>query len=78
MEEEIGCRVIIQEVLDIQFEYIHINKFISNTVNSCRCTFCQLYICIHKRRIYCYKSFKFCVNKLRILQYFGLYIYRRQ
>ena len=27
MEKEIGCRVIIQEVLDIQFEYIHINIF---------------------------------------------------
>ena len=24
MEKEIGCRVIIQGVLDIQFEYIHI------------------------------------------------------
>ena len=33
MEKDIGCRVIIQGVLDIQFEYIHIKVFISNTVN---------------------------------------------
>ena len=30
MEKEIGCRVIIQGVLDIQFEYIHIEIVISN------------------------------------------------
>ena len=30
MEKEIGCRVTIQEVLDIQFDYVHIKVFISN------------------------------------------------
>ena len=45
MEEEIGCRVIIQEVLDIQFEYIHINKFISNITSH---YFFQLYIDLHE------------------------------
>jgi len=29
MEKEIGCRVIIQEVLDIQFDYVYIKVFIS-------------------------------------------------
>ena len=32
MEKEIGYRVTIQEILDIQFEYIHIIVFISNAV----------------------------------------------
>ena len=29
MEKDIGCRVTIQEVLDIQFDYVHIKVFIS-------------------------------------------------
>ena len=34
MEKEIGCRVTIQEVLDIQFDYVYIKVFISNVRRS--------------------------------------------
>ena len=33
-EMEMGCRVTLQEVLDIQFEYIHIEIVISNAENA--------------------------------------------
>ena len=35
MEKEIGYRVTIQEILDIQFEYIHIIVFIQRFTTSC-------------------------------------------